>query len=898
MSRQVVGIDLGTSNTAVARFEPHRNALEIVELTQRISSVEVAGRPLLPSFLYLPGPYELPSEATSLPWDPQRKYLVGEYARYQGARVPGRCVSSAKSWLAHRSVDPTEAHLPWDRAKDLKPVSPVNAITRYLEHIVEAWNHNFPEDSLQGSEVVLTIPASFDDLARKLTAGAAASVGLPVRLLEEPQAAFYSWLWRNRKQWKKILNPGEVVLICDIGGGTTDFSLIRYGGEGEGELERVAVGDHLMLGGDNLDIALAYLVEPRLKEKLNNLQWGVLQQQCRACKELLLADDAPDTATVTVPGAGSKLLGGALSTEVSKEEVDRLVLDGFFPRLSYQDIALKGKARGLKELGLPYESDPAIPRHLSRFLHAHEDHFPTRILFNGGACSSPLVRQRLLEVVSEWNSELGRSQTVSELENEEAHLAVARGAAWYGQQRQSQGLVVEGGTARSYYVGLPERQAICVIPSQAREGEVVELPEPRMKLRIGEPVAFPLFSSSRRPKDQAGQIVTTEDLSPLPVLQTCVQATGGRSSGRELPVHLAAEVTPVGTLDLRCLGDDHREYRLEFSVRDGVAGAASADLARVEVDRARQLLVETFQAKPKALKNAQIRPKNLLLGLEEVLSQSRDDWAPVVLRTLWDSYWSVESRRRVSPEYEASWLNGVGFCLRPGFGLPLDEWRTLQLEKVLDGWLQFSREEGVKAQFFIMWRRVTAGLRNEVQEHLWDQLHPLFLPGRKHIKTRNKGTTGKEDRKEMLRLAVSLERIPIPEKAALMKVLLQAFQGNREDYWLLARLAAREPLDPKARGNVIPGEELNSLVQALLASSWTQNALGELTLVTVSRRCPDSNLNLPDPLFQKVEAALVGAGVSERVLSQLRGEKERSYKDESTLYGDSIPLGLRLDQGD
>ncbi len=490
MARQVVGIDLGTSNTAIARFEPRGNALEMVPITQRISATEVGERFLLPSFLYLPGAYELPAESTSLPWDPERHYLVGEFARYQGSRVPGRCVVSAKSWLAHRSVDPSEPMLPWERASDLQPVSAVASITRYLEHIVEAWNYKFPNDSLQGSEVVLTIPASFDDLARKLTAGAAATVGLPVRLLEEPQAAFYAWLWRQRKNWKKLLDPGDVVLVCDIGGGTSDFTLIRYDGT---ELERVAVGDHLMLGGDNLDIALAYLVEPRLPEKLNGLQWGVLRQQCRACKELLLGEDAPESATVTVPGSGSKLLGGAMSTEVTRTEVLNLVLDGFFPRLDYEDIILKGSARALKELGLPFESDPAIPRHLSRFLHAHSDYFPSRILFNGGACASTVVRERVVSVVNGWRSQLGLEGTTVELESQEAHLAVARGAAWYGHQRQSDGLLVEGGTARSYYLGLAGKQAVCVIPASAREGQQVVLAEPKLQLRVGEAVAFAIY---------------------------------------------------------------------------------------------------------------------------------------------------------------------------------------------------------------------------------------------------------------------------------------------------------------------------------------------------------------------------------------------------------------------
>jgi hypothetical protein len=885
--RQVVGIDLGTSNTAIARFEPRGNALETVPIMQRISATEVGERMLLPSFLYLPGAYELPAESTALPWDPERDYLVGEFARYQGSRVPGRCVVSAKSWLAHRSVDPSEPMLPWERASDLQPVSAVAAITRYLEHIVEAWNHRYPHDSLQASEVVLTIPASFDDLARKLTAGAAASVGLPVRLLEEPQAAFYSWLWRQRKGWKKLLSPGDVVLVCDIGGGTSDFTLIRFDGQ---ELERVAVGDHLMLGGDNLDIALAYLVEPRLPEKLNGLQWGVLRQQCRDCKELLLGDDAPDSATVTVPGSGSRLLGGAMSTEVSREEVLKLVLDGFFPRLDYEDIILKGSGRGLKELGLPFESDPAVPRHLSRFLHAHADFFPTRILYNGGACASAVVRSRVTEIVNSWRRQLGLDGTTEELENQEAHLAVARGAAWYGQQRQSDGLLVEGGTARSYYLGLEGKKAVCVIPASAREGQRVVLSEPKLHLRVGEPVAFPLFSSSKRPHDSAGAVIEVDDLAPLPTLQTHVEG----ETAQEIKVHLEAEVTPVGTLDIRCQGEPAGEFALEFTVRDGAAGSASADLARPEVLEARLLVLRTFNLKPKELKGAAVRPKNLLLGLEQVLGKPREEWPPVVLRTLWDSYWAVESRRRVEPEYEAAWLNGVGFCLRPGYGMPLDDWRMMQLEKLLEAWMQFSREDTVKSQFFILWRRVAAGLRAVTQQHLWDQVHPLYIPGRKHIKTRNKGNPGKEDAKEMLRMAVSLERIPVQEKLALAEVLLGSCKGTREDMWLLARLLARQPLDPAATGHVISGPQVAPLLGRLLNVPLQGDSFSRLALVNIARRCGDAQRDLDDEMWTSVERALSKDNAPPALLEQLRGHSRRTREESVALYGESLPIGLRL----
>lgn len=891
MSRQVVGIDLGTSNTAIARFVPRGNALEMVPITQRISPTEVGERFLLPSFLYLPGEYELPAESTSLPWDAERKYLVGEFARFQGARVPGRCVVSAKSWLAHQKVDPTEPVLPWDRASDLKPVSAVAAITRYLEHIIEAWNYNYPEDSLQSSEVVLTIPASFDDLARKLTAGAAASVGLPVRLLEEPQAAFYSWLWRHRKDWKKKITPGDVVLICDIGGGTTDFTLIRY--REDGELERVAVGDHLMLGGDNLDIALAYNIEPRLPEKLNGLQWGVLRQQCRACKELLLGKDAPTEATVTVPGAGSKLFSAALSAEVTQTEILNLVLDGFFPVLDYEDVILKGKARGLKELGLPFESDPAIPRHLSRFLHAHADHFPNRVLFNGGACAAEVVRTRVVEILNKWAGELNIEHPVTELENEEAHLAVARGAAWYGHQRQSSGLVVEGGTARSYYLGLADRKAVCVIPSSTREGQTVSLSEPKLSLRVGRPVAFPLFSSSKRPRDEAGELVETGDLTPLPTLQTKISAEESDSQ-QEIPVTLASEVTPVGTLDINFRSQKDHEYRLEFSVRDGMAGSASADLARKEVEEGRDLILSVFKAKPKDLKKMDWRPKSILLGLEQIMGTTRDEWPPVVLRTFWDAYWSVESRRRVSPEHEASWLNGIGFCLRPGFGLPLDEWRVLQLEKLLDSWLQFSREDKVKVQFYILWRRVAAGLRRSIQDRVWSQIHPHFLPGRKHIKTRNKGNPGKEDGKEMLRAAVSLERIEVEEKVALAKTILAGFTAQREELWLLARLGARNPLDPEAYGQVIPSQDMTEILDVILSNPWEKTSFGPQALVNMAQKCGDPKRDLSPELFEKVEQAFLGAEVEENLLARLRGEVQRTQEEAAALYGDSLPLGLRL----
>ncbi len=503
-----------------------------------------------------------------------------------------------------------------------------------------------------------------------------------------------------------------------------------------------------------------------------------------------------------------------------------------------------------------------------------------------------MVRRRVVDILNRWAKELGKSEPVSELENSEAHLAVARGAAWYGHQRQSSGLVVEGGTARSYYLGLADRKALCVIPATAREGQTVGLAEPKLKLRVGEAVAFPLFSSSKRPKDVPGELISTAELSPLPTLQTEI---AGDTQRKEVPVTLASEVTPVGTLDIHLLSDREQEYRLEFSVRDGVAGSASADLARKEVEESRALILDVFRAKPKQLKQMEWRPKNLLLGLEEKMGVSRDSWAPVVLRTFWDAYWSVETRRGVSAEYEAAWLNGLGFCLRPGFGLPLDEWRVLQLEKLLELWLQFPREDAVKVQFYILWRRVAAGLRKSLQNRVWEQIHPHFLPGRKHIKTRNKGNPGKEDGKEMLRAAVSLERLDVEEKLALGQTLLKTFAGQREDLWLMARLLARNPLDRKAEKYVIPGSAVGPLLEQVLECPWTRSEFGLQAVINMAQRSLEEERNIDSALFTRIEQAVRSSGPGgDNLLARLRGEVSRTQEEAATLYGDSLPLGLSL----
>lgn len=879
---QVVGIDLGTSNSAVARVLPHSRRLEPVEIIQRLSATEVGPRLLLPSFLYLPGAHELPEGSLELPWDAERDYLVGEFARFQGARVPGRVVASAKSWLAHRKLDPTEPILPWDRAADLAPISPVEASSRYLLHLVESWNHQFPDEPLQNQEVVLTVPASFDELARKLTAGAAADNGLTVRLLEEPQAAFYAWLHRHPEDWSRRVEPGEHVLVCDVGGGTTDFTLIRVGEE---ELERVAVGDHLMLGGDNLDIALAHLVEPRLGAKLDLLQWGVLRHQCRRAKESLLGDDPPETATVTVPGSGARLLAGALSAEVTREEVEALVLDGFFPETPFElPSAPAAPRKGLREWGLPYESDPAVPRHLARFLLSRECPVPSKVLFNGGACRPAAIRARLLSILSDW-----RQEPVTELESPDAERAVATGAAWYGWQRRIGGTRIGGGSARSYYLGVSGGQAVCVVPRNLEEGKTVALDEPELHLLVDQPARFPLFSSPTRAGDAPGALVPAEVLEELPPLETVVH-TGGKH--KEVPVLLSAEVTEVGTLAIWCRSGS-KKWNLEFPLRTGVAGGASVELLSRGVREARELVETCFSRKPAETEAADVRPRTLLSALERELATPRDDWSPAVLRAFWDSYFAVVKRRRVTDEYESAWFNGAGYCLRPGFGVPLDDWRMEQMAELFSAWMQFPKEEKVRVQWWIMWRRIAPGLVTARQEEVWEQLSPVLIPGRRHIKTRLKGDRSPTEDKELLRLAVSLERIPVNEKHLLGEEIMKKFSASGEDFWKMARLAARDPMSGAA-DRVLPPEVVGPWLESILSWKWSSRHLAGLAVAQMGRVTGDRRRDLPEELVERLAQRLVREGVKPHLVALLRGEEEALEEEQAELFGDTLPVGLRL----
>ena len=584
---KILGIDLGTTNSALAVADdaPAR----AVAITQVVGPGEIAERSTLPSFLLLPSEHEVPSAQLQLPWSGARRYTVGTFARERGAELPHRLVSSAKSWLCNPSIDRTAQVLPFRGAqRELEAemaggerVSPVNASARYLAHLRAAWddaNEDFPADE---QEVLVTVPASFDPVARELTVVAAREAGFDkVTLLEEPQAAFYAYLAARGDAWRKDLAPGDVVLVCDVGGGTTDFSLIEVAQEaGALALERIAVGDHILLGGDNMDLALAAIAGKQITDAgktLDAMQQRALVHAARRAKEVLLGDKPPKSVPISILGRGSKLMGSTMKVEVTREQAESMLIDGFFPVVDADAKAQKRRAAGLREMGLPYAFDPAITRHLAEFL-GRFGKAPTAVLFNGGVMKATKLQARIVELLRTWFA-----RDVKVLAGADLDLAVALGAAHYGQVRAGKGVRIRGGTARAYYIGIesampaipgfaPPVKALCVAPQGLEEGSTVALPDDELGLVVGETSNFRFFAAATRKDDVAGALLEADapGLAELDPVEKLVDADGERKAGDLVPVRLEAHVTEVGTLELWCVArDGHGRWKLEYSVRE------------------------------------------------------------------------------------------------------------------------------------------------------------------------------------------------------------------------------------------------------------------------------------------------------------------------------------------
>lgn len=579
-----IGIDLGTTNSALAFREIEEGAgVRVAAVPQLTAANEVAAEPLLPSFLYIPGEKEFPAGSTALPWDPSPPWIVGRFAQRRGAEVSSRLVSSAKSWLSNTAADRTAAILPWKAAEGVTKISPVDASAAYLRHLRQAWEHEHPDRPFADQEVLVTIPASFDAVARELTEKAAEAAGLRnVTMLEEPQAAFYAWIERH-EDWRQRIGKGDLVLVVDIGGGTTDFTLIAVSErDGQLALDRVAVGDHILLGGDNIDLALAHTVAAELASrgtKVDSSQLQALWNNCRLAKEKLLDPASPaDEVPVTILGKGSSLIGGAIKAKLTRQQVEQ-VLEGFLPRVASTDAPQRPRAAGLQEMGLPYAADAAITRHLARFLRqSGKLACPTHVLFNGGVLHAPFVRDRLISVLNSWLQEEGAPE-VRLLAGEDLMHAVARGAAYYGAARHGKGVRIRGGIPRSYYVGIETAmpavpgiaaplKAFSVAQFGMEEGTSIQMPEREFGLVVGETAEFRFFGSAARKNDEPGTLIEDfgDELEELAPVAVRLDSTG--QSGELVRVSLETVITETGTLQLWCVARDGRRWKLEFNVRE------------------------------------------------------------------------------------------------------------------------------------------------------------------------------------------------------------------------------------------------------------------------------------------------------------------------------------------
>ncbi|HEY5895218.1 MAG TPA: Hsp70 family protein [Chthoniobacterales bacterium] len=893
-SRYVVGIDLGTTNSALAfvdTTEPEK-APQIFPVPQIVAPGEIEKRDTLPSFHYEPASGELSAGALQLPWTESNGHAVGHWARDHGANAPARLVVSAKSWLSHSGVDRTADFLPWHGADDAKKLSPVEASARYLAHLRHSWNHAHPADLLEDQDVVLTIPASFDEVARELTVSAARRAGLPrIVLIEEPLAAFYNWMQSH--DVATTLQAGETILVCDVGGGTTDFTLIAV--ESQNKLRRFAVGDHLILGGDNLDLALAHHAEQRLGVRLTPRQWSILVRKCQQAKEALLSQK-PFTVhqspfTLSIPAEGVRLIGGSLQVEFARDEVAALLVDGFLPRVAFDENPAR-RASGFQEFGLPYAPDFAITRYLAAFLRAHGSIQPDLVLFNGGLFESPLMRERLIDVIASW---FGRPPRI--LGNDRLDLAVALGAAWHGMVRRGAGVKISGGLARSYYIGIRtgnDDVAICVAPAGLDEGHSATIENRQFELLTRQPVEFPLFVSSLRTNDKPGDVIPVDplQLTALPPIRTVLKAKTDT-----VTVELHARLTEIGTLELWCAEKDGKgSWRLQFDVRAATqtdvatheaTGEQAGFLDETIVETGRALLRKTFEsANP---------PERIVKELEAVAGLGRLDWPPSLLRSFWETLLPLESARRRSPSHEARWLNLTGFCLRPGFGFAVDDWRVAQTWRVFERKIAHPKNEHSRAEWWILWRRIAAGL-TAGQQHILAE--PLVATVRRDpAKAERAEQLARHEWTEIWRLLGSLELLPIAFKTLLGEILVRRLEQKtitHAQLWTLGRLGARAPWHGS----------LNTILPAETAEAWASRFLqrspekgGEnahFALAQLTRRTGDRHRDISDSVRQASAAWLQKNGASQRDIALVVTGIDSSPADASQTFGEALPKGLRV----
>lgn len=924
-----IGIDLGTTNCAMA-FEALdgdvRGSSEVLPIPQWETLTGFSEATTLPSFLYLP----VEREAARMLGDgaAQGEWIPGRFARKQAAESPGRVVHSAKSWLCHHAVDRTAPFLPWrsDEIPVEKRISPIRASALLLEYLRAVWDARFAERGFGfgGQEITVTVPASFDAVAQRLTLEAARAAGFPagVRLLEEPQAAFYRWLEQQQTpedRWEKISGGRGagarcVVAVIDIGGGTSDFSLFevsRPSGTMIPHIKRIAVSDHLLLGGDNIDLALAHHLEARLGgEPFSGAQWNFLVARCRDLKERCLSNASGDSFPVSIPGRGSSLLGGTVTVQVARAEVESIVLDGFFPECDADARPAETQA-GLREWALPYAADSAVTRYLADFLRGRPR--VDAVLFNGGTLYPEALRERLRQQITRWQ---GRAEPRI-LDNPEPDLTVARGAARFGSILHRHAQRIEAGAARAIYLEIhqapvkpetaPAATLVCILPRDAPSEEEFQVSQPGLELRVNRPVRFQPYYSTRRSADRAGALVhfNKDEFHRLPPLQTIARLTGRPLGGSDrLPVTLTARMNELGLLQVTCASADPRvreSWPLEFNLRphESDPGPGSrippddTSAARVDagVDPAR---LETAQSRLRSIFSRPLDPRdkltaaNLLKNLEQILGLPKAGWNWTLVRSLWPALYDGFTHRQKSVEHEEAWLILAGFLLRPGFGAPGDDARIDELWRLHTEGMAFPGKR-LQLQQYILWRRVAGGLSRERQEMILEPELPRLR-------------TQKNPPAELVRLAGALERISLATKAELAGLFLQtasplaATKQYCAPYLVaLGLLLNRAPLYAGPE-TVLPAVHVEQAFDALSDLDWAAPELAEIfaLFLRAARVVDDPALDLPKAWRDKIASKLQKAGVAPVRLERLRKFVPVASGDRSSLFGESLPPGLVL----
>lgn len=885
-ARFIIGIDLGTTNCCVFYSDTtaERPRIHHFKIAQLNAHNHLEHLPSLNSY-YLKGGYPLP-------WDKHRNYVVGQRALSEGERLPTQLVQSAKSWLCHSSAARQNKILPPEAPHENDRISPVEAATSYLTHMKEAWNHTFakgdPEAFFEEQEIVLTVPASFDEGARTLTLMAAKNAGFRnVTLLEEPQAAFYAWIEKN----PTVTFPeGTQILVADVGGGTTDFSLITTK---NGAYVRMAVGDHLLLGGDNIDHAIAHQILHKLKQQkadeLSLAQWLQLKHESRRAKEAIYSGQ--NSYRVFLQGSGSKVVSGGHAVEITREEMNQLVLEGFFPVLNWEEALIVKRKSALSSMGLPYESEPAITKQLALFYKTHSeqdgDKGPDYVLFNGGSFKPEPFRHAVLESLKRWFPK----KPVEELPSHNLDLAVGHGACYYGLARRGLGVKIQGGSARAFYLevegseGTP--QALTVLPRGEEEGYRYLCPK-EFLLKANTAVSFRLFSSHVRINDAAGDFIPIDPLEMhlLPTIQT--QLRYGKGEKVNIPVFVEAELTPLGTLALQLKSKETSHvWKLEFQLK--TASGQEDALLGVGDSRVEQMMDQEQLERLKALVKDYFASgdtqKPFYEPIETIIQKQRTEWSVSLLRAMADAVIEASSDRLKSSKLRHRWWNALGFFLRPGFGYPLDDFRLKSL------WKCFLEDRSVldaddKIQFWIALRRVSGGLtrgqQQQVAAEIISTLAEKVKPGREEYA-----------HSEKMRLLASLEWLDRSVKLKWGTALVNKIVSNKgsvADFWALGRMGARELLYAPL-SSVLPVGDVSRWIERLIESRHIEQKPLTLLLEQIARKTEHREVNIAESLASAV-AEKIGDPHLQQVLTTVCSitSEEKEFQ-----YGDRLPAGLRAE---